>query len=505
MDKSPVLRAEGITKRFPGVVANNRVNFDVQAGEIHALLGENGAGKSTLVKILYGFYQPDSGTISLDGRPTPIRSPREARGHGIGLVFQGFTLIPALTVAENVALFLSKLDWYISPKKLAAQIQEASRRYGLELEPKTPVWQLSVGQQQRVELLKLLLTRARVLIFDEPSKVLAPHEVDTLFGIFRDLRNDGYSLVFITHKLREALSCADRITVLRQGQVAGSLNAQDASEEKLVELMFGEPLKEVAGRERGSKFGKPILELVDICTRAVGTTPALRQVSLTVHGGEIVGVAGVSGNGQRELGDVILGLIKPITGKKVFLSQEATAWPPARMIGQGVAFVPEDPLAMAVVPWFSVLENVALLSPKGFSLYGGLGMAWDKARALARAGFERLGLNPLPERARAASLSGGNVQRLVLVRELSRGYKLVVGLYPTRGLDVRSANAVRQAFLQARAAGKGVLLISEDLSELFALSDRIVVMLRGQIVGEVRPDQTSLTEVGRMMVGAGHG
>ncbi len=501
MDKTAVLRAEGITKRFPGVVANDKVDFDLRAGEIHALLGENGAGKSTLVKILYGFYQADKGTVYLHGRPTPIRSPKEARRHGIGLVFQGFTLIPALTVAENVALFLAQLPWAIRPRKLYAQIEEASQRYGLELDPQTPVWQLSVGQQQRVELLKLLLTQARILIFDEPTKVLAPHEVENLFQTFRNLRADGYALVFITHKLREALHCADRITVLRQGRVAGRVNANEASEEALVEMMFGEPLTEVPQRAKRTAPGKPVLQLEGIATRAVGTAPALGQVHLTVHEGEIVGVAGVSGNGQKELGDVILGLVKPIAGRKVFLGQEATRWSPARLIRQGLAFVPEDPLVMAVVPGFSVLENVALLSPQAFSVYGGLGLAWAKVRDVARTGFARLGLAPLPEKVRAASLSGGNLQRLVLVRELSRDYKLVVGLYPTRGLDVRSANAVRQALLQAREAGKGVLLISEDLSELFALSDRIVVMLRGQIVGEVRPEEASLTEVGKMMVG----
>ncbi len=503
MDNELILRAEGITKRFPGVLANDRVNFELKAGEIHALLGENGAGKSTLVKIIYGFYQPDSGNIYLDGHPVRIRSPNDARRYGIGLVFQGFTLIPAMTVAENIALFLQKLDWYIQPRKLFATIEGASRRYGLELDPKAPVWQLSVGQQQRVELVKLLLTNARILIFDEPTKVLVPHEVEALFKTFGDLRADGYSLVFITHKLREALTCADRITVMRQGRVVGTVEKANADEETLVQMMFGEPLAEMACRERRETSGNPILQLVEISTKGLGNAPALRNINLTVNEGEIVGVAGISGNGQRELGDLILGLIKPVSGKKFFLGRDATRWPPGKMIQEGVAFIPEDPLAMAVVPGFSILENVALLSPKMFSVYGGLGLAWSKVRAVVKEGFARLGLNPLPERARAASLSGGNLQRLVLMRELSRDYKLVVGLYPTRGLDVRSANAVRQCLLAARAAGKGVLLISEDLSELFALSDRIVVMLRGQIVGEVRPEEASPTEVGRMMVGLG--
>ncbi|MCS7216771.1 MAG: ABC transporter ATP-binding protein [Candidatus Bipolaricaulota bacterium] len=501
---TPVLRLVEITKRFPHVVANDRVSLELLPGEIHALLGENGAGKSTLVKIAYGFYQADSGEIYVHGKKVDISSPRDARRLGIGLVFQGFTLIPALTVAENVALFLAELPWVVRPRDLHRALREASRRYGLELDPATPVWQLSVGEQQRVELLKLLLANARILIFDEPTKVLVPHEVENLFRVFQGLREDGYSLIFITHKLREALTCADRITVMRQGRVVGTVRPGETSEEALLHMMFGERLGEVV-RAAGREPGEPILELRGVCTKPVGTAPGLADVDLVVRAGEIVGVAGVSGNGQRELGDAILGLLRITRGKKLFLGEDATRWPPRRLIQKGVAFVPEDPLAMAVVPWFSVLENLGLLDPRRFSRLGGLGLDWAGVRAHLQAGFARLGLNPLPEQARAATLSGGNLQRLVLVRELSRPYHLVVGLYPTRGLDVRSANAVRQALLAAREEGKGVLLISEDLNELFSLSDRIVVMLRGRLVGEFRPEAANLTEVGRCMTGAGVG
>lgn len=503
MDEAPVLRLVDITKRFPGVLANDRVNFDLLPGEVHALLGENGAGKSTLVKIAYGFYQADSGEIHVEGKKVEIRSPRDARRLGIGLVFQGFTLIPAMSVAENVALFLAELPWLVRPRDLRQAIQEASQRYGLDLDPAAPVWQLSVGEQQKVELLKLLLAKARILIFDEPTKVLVPHEVENLFRVFQNLREDGYSLVFITHKLREALTCADRITVMRQGRVVGTVRPEEASEETLLQMMFGERLVEVAKAGTGRAPGEPILELRNVCTKAIGTAPGLEDVNLTVRAGEIVGVAGVSGNGQRELGDAILGLLRITRGQKIFLGEDATHWPPRRLIQRGVAFVPEDPLAMAVVPWFSVLENLALLDLRRFSRLGGLALDWAGVRQLLRAGFAKLGLNPLPERARAATLSGGNLQRLTLVRELNRPYHLVVGLYPTRGLDVRSANAVRQALLAAREEGKGVLLISEDLNELFSLSDRVVVMLKGRIVGEFRPEEADLREVGRVMTGAG--
>lgn len=499
----PVVRLQGITKRFPGVLANDQVDLDLCPGEVHALLGENGAGKSTLVKILYGFYRADAGTIYVNGEPVNIRSPRDARLLGIGMVFQGFTLIPAMTVAENVALFMAELPSVLRPKDLHRAIAQAGERYGLAVNPGALVWQLSVGEQQRVELLKLLLAGARILIFDEPTKVLVPHEVEALFRVFQNLKADGYALLFITHKLREALTCAERITVMRQGRVVGTVRPQEADEETLLQMMFGERLVEVARPASERAPGKPVLELRGVCTRPVGTAPGLEDVNLTVRAGEIVGVAGVSGNGQRELGDAILGLLRITKGKKIFLGEDATHWSPRRLIQRGVAFIPEDPLAMAVVPWFSVLENFALLDLRRFSRWAGLKLDWAGARQLFNKGFTNLGLNALPERARAATLSGGNLQRFTLVRELNRSYHLVVGLYPTRGLDARSANAVRQALLAAREEGKGVLLISEDLNELFSLSDRIVVMLKGHIVGEFRPEETSLTEVGRVMTGTG--
>ncbi|MCR4391862.1 MAG: ABC transporter ATP-binding protein [Candidatus Acetothermia bacterium] len=502
-DRRPVVRLSQITKRFPGVVANDGVSLEVYPGEVHGLLGENGAGKSTLVKILYGFYRADSGSVFLDEQPVSIRSPRDARRLGIGMVFQGFTLLPALTVAENVALFMTRVPAVLPPRRLRRAVVEASRRYHLELDPDVPVWQLSVGQQQRVELLKLLLSQARVLVFDEPTKVLVPHEVEALFRTFASLREGGYALIFITHKLREARACADRITVMRRGRVVDTVPAADVTEEGLVNLMFGERLADVTRRGGGPPPGEAILELRGVSTWPVGMAPALDGVNLSVRAGEIVGVAGVSGNGQRELGDAILGLVRITHGRKLFLGRDVTGWPTGRLVRRGLAFIPEDPLAMAVVPWFSTLENLVLMDPRQFSRWGGLSLDWSRARGFLQEGFSRLGIDPLPDRARAANLSGGNLQRLVLARELGRSFHLVVGLYPTRGLDVRSANAVRQAFLAAKDQGKGVLLISEDLSELFTVCDRVVVMFRGRIVGEFSPEEASLVEVGRAMTGAG--
>jgi len=500
----PVVALRGITKRFPGVVANDQVSFSVYPGEVHALLGENGAGKSTLVKILYGFYLPDSGEIFVHGRRVHFRSPHDARREGIGMVFQEFTLIPALTVLENIALFLPRLPAVLNARKIARRIEQASQRYGLELEPETPVWQLSIGQRQRVELMKLLLAGSRILILDEPTKVLAPHEVEGLFSVMARLKGDGYSIVFISHKLREVLACSDRITVMRRGKVAGSLSRDEATEERLISLMFGtQPPGEV--RLEGPpprREATPVLELKNVSTRASGMATPLRGVNLVVRPGEIVGVAGVAGNGQKELGDVVLGIQRCSEGRKLVLGKDATGWSPAQVREAGVAFIPEDPLGMAAAPGLTVLENMALGAIDRYARWGGLVMEWPQVERDLTSALSHLELSPLPSRVPIRTLSGGNQQRMVIARELSRDCRLVVAFYPTRGLDVLSANSVRRYLVAAREAGKGVLLISEDLGELFSLSDRLAVMYRGQVVGEFAPADTTLEEVGRLMTGA---
>jgi|Deesub1362A_J573_1020465.scaffolds.fasta_scaffold01162_6 simple sugar transport system ATP-binding protein len=500
----PVVALRGITKRFPGVVANDHVSFSVYPGEVHALLGENGAGKSTLVKILYGFYLPDSGEIFVRGRRVRFRSPHDARRDEIGMVFQEFTLIPALTVLENIALFLPRLPAVLNPRKIARRIEQASHRYGLELDPETPVWQLSIGQRQRVELMKLLLAGSRILILDEPTKVLAPHEVEGLFSVMARLKGDGYSIVFISHKLREVLACSDRITVMRRGKVAGSLSRDEATEERLISLMFGtQPPGEV--RLEGPPpppETTPVLELKNVSTRASGMATPLRGVDLVVRSGEIVGVAGVAGNGQKELGDVVLGIQRCSEGRKLILGKDATGWSPAQVREAGVAFIPEDPLAMAAAPGLTVLENMALGAIDRYARWGGLVMEWPQVEQDLTSALSRLELPPLPSRVPIRTLSGGSQQRMVIARELSRDCRLVVAFYPTRGLDVLSANSVRRYLVAAREAGKGVLLISEDLGELFSLSDRLAVMYRGQVVGEFAPADTTLEAVGRLMTGA---
>jgi ABC-type uncharacterized transport system ATPase subunit len=501
-----MLEARGIVKRFPGVIANDGVDLAIRAGEVHALLGENGAGKTTLSRILYGYHRADAGSLALDGATVDFRSPADARARGIGMVFQTFTLVPAMSVLENVALFLSDLGPVVSRRAVAERIGQLAGKFGLAVDPAAPVHRLAVGDRQKVEILKLLLGRTRLLILDEPTKVLAQHEVDALFGVFARLKAEGYAVLFITHKLREVLACADRVTVMRAGRVAGSLERSEADEARLVSLMFGgdtvaaEPLPSAAAR---ATRGTPLLELRGVSTRAGLGETALRDVDLEVRAGEIVGVAGVSGNGQKELGDLVLGFSRPARGRKLLSGADASLWSIRRMREAGVAVIPEDPAAMGSVAWMSVRENLALGSVGRFLGRARLGVDWRKVETTMAAAYDRLGFAAPPFAAPAGSLSGGNLQRLVVARELSREPRFLVALYPTRGLDVRSAAAVRSLLDAARTGGAGVLLVSEDLEELFAMADRIVVLHAGRVAGTFGPEGYRADEIGRLMTGGG--
>lgn len=504
MTTETLLTLRGICKSFSGVTANDHVDLDVYGGEVHALLGENGAGKSTLMKIAYGFYRADAGEITLAGKPVHIRSPHDARQLRIGMVFQEFTLIPAMSVVENVALFLPTLGAVLDQTQIARTITQIAERYDLPINPWAIVGQLSVGEQQKVEVLKLLLADSRVLILDEPTKVLAPHEVEGLFRVFEKLKRDGYAIVFITHKLREVLACADRITVMQRGKVAGTLRKSDASERALVALMFGTAVPEQI-QQRAPTLAVdalPRLELKNVETHGEGAAVSLSNINLKIMPGEIVGVAGVSGNGQRELGDVVLGIEPCTRGEKFLVGKNATHWSVGQMRANGVAFIPENPLGLATIPWLSLRENIALGDLRKYVRRGGFALDWRAAHQDAVQAYGKLGLTSPPLYAPARSLSGGNVQRLVLARELGRAPQLIIALYPSRGLDVPSTNAAQRALVAARDAGAGVLLISEDLGELFVLSDRLIVMYRGAIVGAFKPSETTMTQIGYLMTGA---
>lgn len=504
MDPSPFLSFRGITKSFAAVLANDRVDLDIYGGEIHALLGENGAGKSTLMKILYGFYRADAGEILVNGKPVNIRSPKDARRHRIGMVFQDFILIPALTVAENIALFLPDLPFILDSALIVKRIEEISERYSLRVSPGAPVWQLSVGERQKVELLKLLLADTRILILDEPTRSLAPHEAAGLFQVLTNLRRDGYAVTVITHKMKEVLDCADRITVMRRGKIAGTLPGAEATESGLVSLMFGKAIAESPRRrsETSAGEGTLFLELKGVSTQPEGTGLGLKAINLTVGSGEIVGIAGVSGNGQRELGDVVLGMEKCFRGSKYMSGADATRWSVAQVRGSGTAFIPEDPLGMAAFPWLSVQENMAMADTSRYARQGGLSMDWESVRSDLQASLKRLGFNIPPVYVPLGTLSGGNIQRMVLAREMAHNPRLIIAFYPTRGLDVQSAVAAREVLLASRDKGAGILLISEDLDELFALSDRLVVMLRGEIVATGTPQSMTMKEIGYLMTGS---
>ncbi|MEW5825551.1 MAG: ABC transporter ATP-binding protein [Candidatus Bipolaricaulota bacterium] len=502
----PIAQLRGVTKRFPGVVANDAVDLDLYPGEVHALLGENGAGKSTLMKILYGFYSYDAGSIHIDGREAHVSSPLDARKLGIGMVFQVFTLIPAMTVAENVALYVPGLPLMLDARSLGKSLRALGNRCGLRVDPSANVRSLPIGDQQKVEVLKLLVAEARILIFDEATRVLAPHEIEGLFEIFEMLKKDGYAIVFITHKMREVLACADRITVMRRGKVSGTVRGSEATEKALIELMFGGSVPDQAPRGvRDAAAGDCILELRGVSTRAHGVGIGLRDVDLAVRSGEIVGVAGVSGNGQRELTDLALGLAACTRGERLILGSNATAWGARRVRAMGVGFIPEDPLGMGVVPWMTLAQNAALGDVETYSRYGGLSIDWQHVRRDVAAAFAELDFEPLETWVPVRTFSGGQLQRAVLARELGRHPRIFVASYPTRGLDVRSATATRRVLAGLRSRGGGVLLISEDLDELFQLSDRLVVLREGRIVGQFLPQELDRHTIGHLMTTSGDG
>lgn len=494
------LAARRIVKRFGSVLAVDHADFELRPG-VHALLGENGAGKSTLVKILYGYVQPDEGEIVFDGKVVEIRSPADARRLGIGLVFQQFTLIPALTVTENVALFLPDLPAVLDHGEIGRRISELSQRYGLVVDPSRRVGTLSVPEQQRVEILRVLLSGARILIFDEPTSALPAQEIDALFDVFRRLRDDGYPIVFITHKLPEVFALADTVTVMRRGAVVDTVDIGDVTEDGLVELMFGGTPTAVrrSAQPAATPTEAPALELVGVTSSGAGRP--LFDVNLMLARGEIAGVAGVSGNGQAELGDVIVGMARVARGKRLLFGNDASGWSVRRIREAGVGFIPENAIGMELIWNMTVEENVALGSARRFSRRAGLSMDWGAVHEDLGGPFAELGLHLPDPKLRAGTLSGGTIQRFAVARELARNPGLLVALYPTRGLDVPTTAAVQQLLLRARDRGSGVLLISQDLTELSELSDRILVLRDGRIVAERRPGEADAYELGRLMTG----
>ena len=509
----PLLELRGIAKTFPGpalgtrITANDGIDLSLSRGEIHAILGENGSGKSTLMKIIYGYHAPDAGTVSVDGRPLRPGSPAAARRMGVGMVFQDFSLIPALSVTENVALFLPRQGRILRRRQLEHRIRQFARQYGLALDPRRRVDTLSLGEQQRVELVKLLLAEARVLIFDEPTSVLAPHEVDALFRVFAALSQNGYSILFITHKVPEALAVADNVTVLRRGRVAAAAPSSSFDAPSLVATMIGAEAIPHAPPNAPSSAGKSLnsgetaLEFRDAATgRPRRETPEdLNAVNFSVRRYEILGIAGVAGNGQRALGQTLLGLQPLRRGRLLLFGQPLTNHTPSDALKRGVSVIPENPLSEAMAPQMRVDENLLLA---GLARNRSPGFWLNRRRIAAAANVVADFPLPLADPdATVRHLSGGNIQRVMLAGELSRAAAIFLAYYPTRGLDVQSAESVRRLLIEQRNNGAAIILISEDMDELIRLSDRLLVMYRGRIVGELTPNETSHREIGLLMTG----
>jgi ABC-type uncharacterized transport system ATPase subunit len=494
-----------ITKRFPGVLANDSVDFDAAPGEVHALLGENGAGKSTLSNILTGLYQPDEGEIWLYGEQVRFGSPSDAIDAGIAMVHQHFRLVSPFTVAENVVLGEHREEarrFLLQPRQIERRVAGLGDRYGIAVDPQARIWQLSVGEQQRVEILKALYREARILILDEPTAVLTPQESAALFRTLRAMAMEGRTVIFISHKLHEVKAVADRVTVLRGGRSIATLSVADATPRELAALMVGRQVELARRLERAAPAREELaLEVEEVGVRGDRGEEALKGISLAVRGGEILGVAGVAGNGQRELAEVITGLRTPAKGSVRAAGRRLKTGDPRAAIAAGVAHVPEDRLGTGVAPSLSIAENAVLKSYRGPGISRGPLLRWGAIREHAVDLIRRYGVQTPGPQQRARDLSGGNLQKLVLGREFSGKPRVLVAASPTRGLDVGAIETVHAYLREAAADGVGVLLLSEDLDEILALADRLVVIYEGRLTGEFDPEAASIEEIGLAMAG----
>ena len=503
MNPAPIVEMRGIVKTFPGVVANNGVDLTLLPGEIHALLGENGAGKTTLMNVLYGLYRQDAGEIRLRGAPVAFASPRDAIAHGLGMVHQHFMLVRPFTVAENIILGQPspRAPFVENRKAVCQRLAALAEKYCLQIDPAAEVWTLSVGEQQRVEILKALYRGAEVLILDEPTAVLTPLEVNELLITLRRLAEEGKTLVFISHKLEEVLTVSDRITVLRDGSVVDTVSASGVSQQDLACMMVG---REIVLRvpKTPAQPQEVRLALHGVHASNERQLPALRDVSLEVRAGEILGIAGVAGNGQSELEEVIAGLRKVTAGSISLCGQDVTHATPARMGQGGLAHIPSDRYAMGLLDDFTVAENAVLqrVGEPPFTRHGALD--WVTIRAQAADLVAHFDVRTPSVDTAAGTLSGGNAQKLILARELARQPRVLLAAQPTRGLDVSAIEYIHRALIAQRDAGVAILLISTELDEILALSDRIAVMYEGRIVGVLPAAEADVNRLGLMMGGS---
>jgi len=499
---APVLELRGITKAFPGVLANDRIDLTLEEGEIHALLGENGAGKTTLMNVLYGLYAPDDGEITIRGRRVEIHEPNDAIAQGIGMVHQHFMLVPVLTVTENVMLGVESLkNWFLLDRATAAQrIRQISEQYGLQVDPDAYIRTLPVGVQQRVEIIKLLYREADILILDEPTAVLTPQEVEELFKVVRSLVAQGKSVIFITHKLKEVMSIADRITVLRNGRVVGTTTPTQTDEQQLAAMMVG---REVLLRVKKGPAnpGETVLDVESLEVMDDRGNLAVRSISFQVRAGEVLGMAGVQGNGQTELVQALTGLRSPLSGQVHILDADVTGVSPRRVLEHGVAHVPEDRQQDGLVLSFPVSDNL-VLNTYYLPPFARLGILDQEAiLATAEKGTRMFDVRTPSVLTPVSNLSGGNQQKVIVAREFSRHIRLLIASQPTRGLDVGSVEYIHRRIVEKRDEGCAILLVSPELDEVMGLSDRIAVMYEGRIMDTLPADQVTKEEIGLLMAG----
>ncbi len=494
-----VIELDNICKAFGDNKANQNVCFDLKKGEIHALLGENGAGKTTLMNILYGLYSCDAGKIRVNDQEVDMDNPKTAIDMGIGMVHQHFMLIPQLTVTRNIFMGMKESGFFLDMDDLNRQVREINERFGFNVDPKAYVWQLPVGVQQKVEILKALIRKADILILDEPTAVLTPKEVEELFLSIRKLTEEGYSVILITHKMEEVLKYTDRVTVMREGKVVNTKDVKDTDLHDLADMMVG---REVC-LERTLEPKEPGEVLLKIDNLKVNDNKghhAVNGVHLDVRAGEIVGIAGVDGNGQLELGEAIVGLRKVESGTITICGQNTTNATPRKILDAGVAHIPDDRQKKGLVLPFTVKENMILGSQRDSDYHRGLVMDYRKVEDNARRLVEEFDVRPRNIELTGEMLSGGNQQKVILAREVSRKPEVLIALQPTRGLDIGAIEFVRSKIIQERNRGKAVLLVSTDLDEILTMSDRIAVIYKGEILGVVGPD-TPVRDIGLLMGG----
>jgi len=500
MKKIEKIELKNITKRFPGVLANNDVNMIFNSGEIHTLLGENGAGKSTLMRILYGMYRPDAGEILINEKMVNIRSPLDAINLGIGMVHQHFMLVPSFTVIENIVLnYPSKKKPFLDLEDAKKRINTMFQKYEFSIDPSSYVWQLSVGEQQRVEILKILFREAEFLILDEPTAVLTPQETNELFKILKKLKESGIGIIFISHKLKEVLSISDKISVLRDGKVIGEVKREETDENLLAKMMVDREIESIF-EKKSKPREEVILRIENLKVLSDKNIPAVKNFSLMVKKGEIVGVAGVSGNGQNELAEAIVGL-REIRKGKIFLNKaDITNKNPYFIIKEGISSIPEERMEVGVIKDFTVLENMILKNHGVYEFARWIVLKFNQIKNFVTSSIKEFDVRTPSINTLVRNLSGGNIQKLILAREFSSEPKVLIASQPTRGLDIRATEYIHKKLIEKREEGCSTLLISEDLDEIICLSDRIVVMYEGEIIGEV-PPSIPVEKIGLLMMG----